>query len=181
MFGLSEAMLSFLRRQIGLRTDSADAAGSLHAKTGDIKNSLTTLESNLHKNVTVTSASCDLVEDGQTVELLSIAGERVVLGGNFVFHHNTDVAFQVELEIDSVVVWSLNNTEAPNTSSPYYSAKSKGAELIYDGNGGGSIVYKLPIVGPFKINSSLILRYKNTGTTYSVNGACGAIVYHRAV
>lgn len=32
MFGMMEALLSFLRRQVGLRTDAADAAGSLHSK-----------------------------------------------------------------------------------------------------------------------------------------------------
>jgi len=32
MFGMMEAMLSFLRRQVGLRTDSASATGSAHAK-----------------------------------------------------------------------------------------------------------------------------------------------------
>lgn len=32
MFGLGEMTLSFLRRQIGLRTDAADSNGSLHAK-----------------------------------------------------------------------------------------------------------------------------------------------------
>ena len=32
MFGLGEAMLGFLRRQVGLRTDSASATGSAHAK-----------------------------------------------------------------------------------------------------------------------------------------------------
>ena len=37
MFGMAEAMLSFLRRQVGLRTDSADPDGSLHAKVKDIK------------------------------------------------------------------------------------------------------------------------------------------------
>ena len=36
MFGMLEAMLSFLRRQIGLRTDAADASGSLHAKVTDL-------------------------------------------------------------------------------------------------------------------------------------------------
>lgn len=40
-FGFWEAILSFLTRQIGLRTDAADAAGSLHAKTADIKTYLT--------------------------------------------------------------------------------------------------------------------------------------------
>ena len=38
MFGLNEAMLSFLRRQVGLRTDSADASGSLHAKVANLIN-----------------------------------------------------------------------------------------------------------------------------------------------
>lgn len=32
MFGLPEALMSFIRRQVGLRTDAANAAGSLHAK-----------------------------------------------------------------------------------------------------------------------------------------------------
>ena len=35
MFGMMEAMLSFLRRQVGLRTDAADQAGSLHAKVSN--------------------------------------------------------------------------------------------------------------------------------------------------
>jgi len=37
-FGMMEALLSFFRRQVGLRTDAADAAGSLHAKVGYIGN-----------------------------------------------------------------------------------------------------------------------------------------------
>lgn len=36
-FGMMEALLSFIRRQVGLRTDSADPNGSLHAKVKDIK------------------------------------------------------------------------------------------------------------------------------------------------
>ena len=48
MFGMMEAMLSFLRRQIGLRTDSADASGSLHAKVKDIKdNGIATINSKI--------------------------------------------------------------------------------------------------------------------------------------
>jgi len=37
MFGLGEAMLGFLRRQVGLRNDTNDPAGSLHAKIGNIQ------------------------------------------------------------------------------------------------------------------------------------------------
>lgn len=36
MFGFWESILSFLIRMVGLRTDAADAAGSLHAKTATI-------------------------------------------------------------------------------------------------------------------------------------------------
>lgn len=36
MFGMLEAMLSLLRRQVGLRTDAAGANGSLHGKIADI-------------------------------------------------------------------------------------------------------------------------------------------------
>ncbi len=32
MFGLPEALMSFIRRQVGLRTDAASSTGSLHAK-----------------------------------------------------------------------------------------------------------------------------------------------------
>ena len=32
MFGIMEALLSFIRRQVGLRTDVASDTGSLHAK-----------------------------------------------------------------------------------------------------------------------------------------------------
>jgi hypothetical protein len=38
MFGLPEALMSFIRRQVGLRTDQASATGSLHAKIADLKN-----------------------------------------------------------------------------------------------------------------------------------------------
>ena len=40
MFGMMEALLSFIRRQIGLRTDSASASGSLHAKVANLTNTL---------------------------------------------------------------------------------------------------------------------------------------------
>ena len=35
--------MSFIRRQVGLRTDAANSAGSLHAKIGDLKNTVSSL------------------------------------------------------------------------------------------------------------------------------------------
>lgn len=42
MFGMMEALLGFLRRQVGLRTDAASASGSLHAKLANITNKIGT-------------------------------------------------------------------------------------------------------------------------------------------
>ena len=41
MFGFWEAILSFLAKQVGLRNDSPDPAGSLHGKVRDVKKYLT--------------------------------------------------------------------------------------------------------------------------------------------
>ena len=40
MLGINK-LLAFLRRSVGLRTDAASATGSLHAKTKDVKDSIT--------------------------------------------------------------------------------------------------------------------------------------------
>lgn len=49
MFGMAEAMLSFLRRQVGLRTDAASATGSLHAKVKDVKSAVSSVQTNMQK------------------------------------------------------------------------------------------------------------------------------------
>ncbi len=48
MFG-SEEILAFIRRQVGVRTDADDPAGSLHAKIGNLKEVL----QNYIKNYTI--------------------------------------------------------------------------------------------------------------------------------
>lgn len=40
MFGMMEGIFSFIRRQVGLRTDTADAGGSLHAKLAEARASI---------------------------------------------------------------------------------------------------------------------------------------------
>ena len=40
MFGLPEALMSFIRRQVGLRTDVASSTGSLHAKVRNLSDVL---------------------------------------------------------------------------------------------------------------------------------------------
>ena len=51
MFGLAEAMLSFLRRSVGVRTDNAAPNGSLHAKVGDVRALQNTLNNNINARI----------------------------------------------------------------------------------------------------------------------------------
>lgn len=64
MFGLNEALMSFIRRQVGLRTDAADAGGSLHAKTRELKDyvgSYFTFKGAIASNTLRTSADAEIV------------------------------------------------------------------------------------------------------------------------
>jgi len=47
MFGMMEGIFSFIRRQVGLRTDAADENGSLHAKVADVKSDTTVIKNNI--------------------------------------------------------------------------------------------------------------------------------------
>lgn len=61
MFGMAEALLSFLRRQVGLRTDAASASGSLHGKTKDVKAAVSAIAS---KNIINNGSAVKSVQRG---------------------------------------------------------------------------------------------------------------------
>lgn len=72
MFGLGEAMLSFLRRQVGLRTDAASASGSVHGKLKELRNHIINgLNTGLHTKQVIQSSSTILT----TSKSLSVKGE----------------------------------------------------------------------------------------------------------
>jgi hypothetical protein len=51
MFGMMEGIFSFIRRQVGLRTDAANAAGSLHAKIADVKNRIADVKNRIPTSI----------------------------------------------------------------------------------------------------------------------------------
>lgn len=53
MFGLNEALMSFVRRQVGLRTDPANTTGSLHSKIGGVNNQIVALDNKLAADIPV--------------------------------------------------------------------------------------------------------------------------------
>jgi hypothetical protein len=79
VFGMMEAMLSFLRRQVGLRTDSADPDGSLHAKTKTINRAVWASGKSA---VLTQSSDYSSKSAGTTTDLVRITGPRFILGGH---------------------------------------------------------------------------------------------------
>jgi hypothetical protein len=78
MFGLPEALMSFIRRQVGLRTDAAAASGSLHAKVKDIAdNVLPTLQK---PRGPAGVAGVLMTDTGSLVTALDITGRGRLVG-----------------------------------------------------------------------------------------------------
>jgi len=78
VFGMMEAMLSFLRRQVGLRTDSADASGSLHAKITALKSYI---ETNYFRNKSANlyTHSGGFVPENTETTLFSVTGSGIAI------------------------------------------------------------------------------------------------------
>jgi len=85
VFGLMEAMLSFLRRQIGLRTDPADPEGSLHAKLISVRDNINSNVNSRQKPRTPRSGSYS-TNSTEYVTALSVSGKgrlvRLRIRGN---------------------------------------------------------------------------------------------------
>jgi len=89
MLGLNEMVLSFIRRQVGLRSDTASAGGSLHAKIGDARNLINSVNVNVNRApwmagktpVWLYGKYSTEVPRGTTVTVLTLTGPRIILGG----------------------------------------------------------------------------------------------------
>jgi len=112
VFGLNEALMSFIRRQVGLRTDAASSTGSLHAKVGDVKSYLiNTIYSYLvntifprfdyfkSKQPRFVVSRCDA---GQTTTVLQITGAGY-LTGITVAQESPGGSVQLRITIDGVI------------------------------------------------------------------------------
>lgn len=80
-FGFWEAILAHLTRQVGLRTDTADAAGSLHAKTAGIgaPNPASSGTDTLFKYLKKIDDKALSIRRGQTAIGTGVAGVNVTI------------------------------------------------------------------------------------------------------
>ncbi len=179
MFGIMEALLSFIRRQVGLRTDAASSTGSLHAKIGDIaENELPKTQRARGVNFTTfNTTNTDLT----TVLSVSGRGELLILrnrnagstgdyaeyevtmDGTVIFSGQTG---QGGLSINGGNVWGwsqLMSGHVVSGISGVINAFSPNAACpdMYDG------------IPPIPFNTSLLIKAKRVGT----NSVYGEVVY----
>jgi len=115
MFGMMEALLSFLRRQVGLRTDAANAAGSLHAKVTDIvSNKLPPIQK---ARGILLAGSYSTGTLGTWFTALNIAGRGRLVG--LLAYNNYANGVSVKVTVDGNVI---NSTTTPGGSvvATYY-------------------------------------------------------------
>ncbi len=119
MFGIMEALLGFIRRQVGLRTDAASASGSVHAKVTDVKDTLATIQKPRTSNEIGSFNSGSLGTDYVQVGLITGRGMLMELQ----FYNSSGSVFggNLRVTVDDTVVYTLpvniagETTEYPNS------------------------------------------------------------------
>jgi len=189
MFGMMEAMLSFLRRQVGLRTDAASATGSLHAKVSDVKDTLTGAISGKifpwhQKTATFSKGTIYQLEEHTTVDILSVVGNRVVLDGAFVGSTPNYSYIGLRLEIDGVEIFPWSPVTLSATNSLFSSDVTRGIGKIplLRSLGGNDIAestfFYFPIPHGLHFSSSIKFQIRNTASYNQSDMEFGAFLWH---
>jgi hypothetical protein len=115
VFGLNEALMSFIRRQVGLRTDVASANGSLHGKVGDLKEYVYTnrnilLDALQKPRGATVSGSMTVNTVNSWITVLDITGKGCLTA--FAMQKNSSQYAMYNIKVDGVTVYlgSIANT-----------------------------------------------------------------------
>lgn len=130
--------MSFIRRQMGLRTDAASSTGSLHGKTRELRNHVTT-QANAIKSTAqkprgyINTGKYMLVTGGTRVTVLNITGRgKLNALGLMIPQNSTGVCFHIT--IDGVEIGS----KGPSKTAQGYFYPS--AKFLVDGDNESSFV-----------------------------------------
>lgn len=144
MFGMMEALLSFIRRQIGLRTDAADAAGSLHAKVKDVKNYLPDIYNRVYPFAS--KATSVYTGSGQAatteVTLISITGAGFVgYVWNYCGNSSNTPTQKLRIYINGTLAWESDwYPENSRQEIPIWARFTTSFRVAVIGNGGNADV-----------------------------------------
>jgi len=139
-FGVMEAVLSFFRRQVGLRTDAADASGSLHAKVVELKNYIQSNYVPLRGSTAYYHTGGFASENTETT-LFSVNGAGLA------FMHEHVSAFGADI-----------GTSYPDTELRIYVDGTLKQTISFGTVNAGATVSKTEVLPLFKFSSSFVIK-----------------------
>jgi len=163
VFGLNEALMSFIRRQVGLRTDAASSAGSLHAKVGNIAANVANVASKVYVwKETKPYIIFQSVSAGSTATLLNItSGSGFLLGVEAYADQDDDNYTSASVSI------TIDGTD--KTGGFAIIAGTSRADRT------GAVSYNIGIAGPLRFNSSI--RIQGRSNNVSASYTCWVVTY----
>ena len=117
--------MSFFRRQVGLRTDSASSSGSLHAKAADIKSYLTSKVNNIPG---------DVWGHGSRSPSATVAGNTVRLSANAERGGSSGYTKRIKVNVTGMVRAKFELRGEGRATLSYIIAELETSETIYTVN-----------------------------------------------
>ena len=161
MFGLNEALMSFIRRQVGLRTDAASDTGSLHAKVKTANDRIGAANPSaagtdtlfkydkkifdrLDERYDPFSYAGTLAVDGWTT-VRNITGRSGFLLSAGCLNFMQDRTFYTRVTIDGIVVFNTysSGSNSGPTGIMYTPAELLRVDYAYDSSGSG--IHNYPV------------------------------------
>jgi len=174
MFGIMEAVLSFLRRQIGLRTDVADVAGSVHAKIAELRN----VELTKYQKPRGTTKISWNINSTSLTDILNVSGRGELICLVHKNYNSSGDHAQYEIAVDGNIIGRMNTGSGGTLIAfNYYKTLSAiGITQVFTSPDSGDVGFT-DIAGTgylgIKFKTSLVIKTAKTGTNSSV----GSLLY----
>lgn len=170
-----EAMLGFLRRQVGLRTDSASASGSLHAKTAYAASMLNATVASRYpfpepKYIPFYFLGEISPSVGVWQEVLNVVNKSGYITDAIIVGMSSSSSFEMRLTIDGSVVFHDSVSMSGLGGERYgpagiIHASSIMSNFVYSSSGGGD--YKIGVIHKTDFYNPSITEFGNRTRFYS--------------
>ena len=154
MLGINK-ILGFVRRQVGLRTDTASATGSLHAKTADVKESIEALKKPIDFANLISGTFSTMQKEYQTALNISGNGKLVLMTASKA-SAGPSGSLGIRITIDGVVVSDAYSTSVTTTTLFYPTGGLLTAGLGWSTGTDGPLVLDLDFKQSLKIELKMI-------------------------
>jgi hypothetical protein len=161
MFGF-DVILAYIRKQIGQRTDPANASGSLHAKVAELKNYVNE-QLALVQHPRGSAKGSFATHSASMVTALNLSGKGRLLALKLNANTNTAAVATVKITVDGEVIAQAWSAAATLANQYLIADWMWGTTTIFAAAAAGSVV---PKNAEISFNESLKLELQSDGNVY---------------